>query len=107
MSEELYYIYSETLNNEYIERIHQMSYSSLSDNGMLQTFGFLIKRLYGTLQNCSCIFMAIYLFSQIGKFTKYSIKLIKKLLRRHLINSSDVFVIKGFTVLTLESIFNE
>ena len=29
-------IYSETLNNEYIERIHQMSYSSLSDNGMLQ-----------------------------------------------------------------------
>ena len=24
-----------TLNNEYIERIHQMSYSSLSDNGML------------------------------------------------------------------------
>ena len=27
--------YSETLNNEYIERIHQMSYSSLSDNGML------------------------------------------------------------------------
>ena len=31
-------IYSETLNNEYIERIHQMSYSSLSDNGMLQIF---------------------------------------------------------------------
>ena len=28
--------YSETPNNEYIERIHQMSYSSLSDNGMLQ-----------------------------------------------------------------------
>ena len=28
-------LYSETLNNEYIERIHQMSYSSLSDNGML------------------------------------------------------------------------
>ena len=27
--------YSETLNNEYIERIHQMSYSSLSDNGTL------------------------------------------------------------------------
>jgi len=23
--------YSETLNNEYIERIHQMSYSSISD----------------------------------------------------------------------------
>ena len=26
-----YLYYSETLNNEYIERIHQMSYSSLSD----------------------------------------------------------------------------
>ena len=35
--------YSETLNNEYNERIHQMSYSSLSDNGMLQIFSFLIK----------------------------------------------------------------
>ena len=42
--------------------------------------------------------MAIYLFSQILKFTKYSIKLIEKLSRRHLINSYDVFVIKGFTV---------
>ena len=41
--------------------------------------------------------MAIHLFSQILKFTKYSIKLIEKLSRRHLINSSDVFVIKGFT----------
>ena len=41
--------YSETLNKEYIERIHQMSYSSLSDNGMLQIFSFLIKWLYGTL----------------------------------------------------------
>ena len=41
--------YSETLDNEYIERIHQMSYSSLSDNGMLQIFSFLIKWLYGTL----------------------------------------------------------
>ena len=37
------WLYSETLNNEYIERIHQMSYSSLSDNGMLQIFSFLIK----------------------------------------------------------------
>ena len=36
-------IYSETLNNEYIERIHEMSYSSLSDIGMLQIFSFLIK----------------------------------------------------------------
>ena len=42
--------------------------------------------------------MSIYLFSQILKFTKYSIKLIEKLSRRHLINSFDVFVIKGFTV---------
>jgi len=41
--------------------------------------------------------MAIF-FLQILKFTKYSIKLIEKLSRRHLINSSDVFVIKGFTV---------
>ena len=42
--------------------------------------------------------MAIYLFLQILKFTKYIIKLIEKLSRRHLIKSSDVFVIKGFTV---------
>ena len=42
--------------------------------------------------------MAIYLFSQILKFTKYRIKLIEKLPKRHFINSSDVFVIKGFTV---------
>ena len=41
--------YSETLNNEYIKRIYQMSYSLLSDNGMLQIFSFLIKWLYGTL----------------------------------------------------------
>ena len=39
----VYGYYSETLNNEYIERIHQMSYSLLSDNGMLQIFSFLIK----------------------------------------------------------------
>jgi len=50
------------------------------------------------IYNCSRIFMAIYLFSQILKFTKYSIKLIEKLSKRHLINSSDVFVVKGFTV---------
>ena len=36
-------IYSETLNKEYIERIHQMSYSSLSDNKILQIFIFLIE----------------------------------------------------------------
>ena len=46
---EYYILYSETLNNEYIERIHQMPYSSLSDNGMLQIFSFLIKWLHGTL----------------------------------------------------------
>ena len=37
------FTYSETLNNESIERIYQMSYSSLSDNEMLQIFSFLIK----------------------------------------------------------------
>ena len=36
-------MYSETHNNEYIERVHQMSYSSLSDNGMLQIFSFFIE----------------------------------------------------------------
>ena len=46
--------------------------------------------------------MAIYLFSQILKFTLYSIKLIEKLTRRHLINTSDVFVIKGFIVSKLK-----
>ena len=43
-------------------------------------------------------FMDIYLFSQILRFTYNSIIHIKKLSRRHLINSSDVFIIKGFTV---------
>ena len=42
-SDTISFLYSETLNNEYIERIHQMSYSSLSDNEMLHTFSFLIK----------------------------------------------------------------
>ena len=42
--------------------------------------------------------MAIYLFSQILKLMSYSINLNEKLSRRHLINSSDVFVVKGFTV---------
>ena len=41
--------------------------------------------------------MAIYLFSQILKLTEDSIKLIENLSRRHLITSSDVFVIMGFT----------
>ena len=47
--------------------------------------------------------MAIYLFSQILKFT-YNINLIEKLSIRYLINSSDVFVIKGFTVFYPENI---
>ena len=51
--------------------------------------------------------MAIYLFLQILKFTKYIIKLIEKLSRRHLINSFDVFVIKGFTVLYEVSTFSK
>ena len=42
--------------------------------------------------------MVIYLFSQILKFTQYSIKLIEKLSRRHLINSFDVRLIYGLTV---------
>ena len=50
--------------------------------------------------------MAIYLFLQILKFTKYSIKLIKKLSRRHLINSSDAFIIMGFNVILKLSIGN-
>ena len=49
-----------TLNKLYIERIYQMSYSWLSDNEMLQIFSFLIKWLYGTLQNCFRILMAIF-----------------------------------------------
>ena len=46
---DIYLYFSETLNKEYIERIQQMSYSSVSDNGMLQIFSILIKWLYGTL----------------------------------------------------------
>ena len=52
--------YSETLNNEYIERIHQMSYSSLSDNGMLQILSFLLKwllELFKTVPAYSWIFI--------------------------------------------------
>ena len=43
------FMYSETLNNEYIQRIHQMSYSSLSDMECCKYLVFLIKWLYGTL----------------------------------------------------------
>ena len=42
---------SETLNNEYIERTHQMSYSSLSELECCRYLvnSFLLKRLYETL----------------------------------------------------------
>ena len=50
--------------------------------------------------------MAIYLYSQILKLTKYSIKLIEKFSRRHLINFSDVFVIKGLTVVFAQNEMN-
>ena len=68
-------MYSETLNSEYIESIHQMANSSLSDNEILQIFSVLIKWLYETLSNYnSRIFMAIYLFSQILRFTLITIE---------------------------------
>ena len=72
-----------------------MSYSSLSDNWMLQMFSFLIN----SLKLFPHIHGYLFIFAQILKFTSYSVKLIEKLSRRHLINSSDVFVNKGFTVL--------
>ena len=54
-------MYSETLNNEYIERIHQMSYSSLSDNGMLQIFSFFklndYMELFKTIRAYSWLFI--------------------------------------------------
>ena len=52
-------IYSETINNEYIERIHQMSYSSLSDNEMLQIFSFLndYMELFKTVPAYSWLFI--------------------------------------------------
>ena len=53
--------------------------------------------LYKTVPAKSWIF--IYFL----KVTKHSIKLVEKLPRRHLINSSDVFVIKGFTVVRGET----
>ena len=50
--------------------------------------------------------MAIYLFWQIMRFTPNSIEPIEKLLRRHLINSSDVFFTKGFTVFKYEKFYD-
>ena len=38
---------------------------------------------------------------------KFSMKLIEKMSRRHLINSSDVFVIKGFTVLIIKPVIQK
>ena len=55
-----YVYYSETLINEYIERIHQMSYSLLSDNGMLQIFSLELLKLFSNIHG--------YLFSQILRF---------------------------------------
>jgi len=46
---------------------------------------------------------AIYLFSQILKFTKYCIKLIEKLSRRHFINSFDVFVIRKVVFIAMDT----
>ena len=43
----------------------------------------------------------LFIFANTEIYVIYSIKLIEKLSRRHLINSSDVFVIKGFTVVRL------
>ena len=40
----------------------------------------------------------LFSFANTETYVIYSIKLIEKLSRRHLVNSSDVFVIKGFTV---------
>ena len=54
--------------------------------------------LFKTVPAYSWLF--IY-FANTEIYVIYSIKLIEKLSRRHLINSSDVFVIKGFTVCIL------
>ena len=43
----------------------------------------------------------LFIFANTEIYVKHYIKLIEKLSRRHLINSSDVFVIKGFTVYSL------
>jgi len=43
------------------------------------------------------------IFANTEIYVIYSIKLIEKLSFRHLINSSDVLVIKGFTVRTLKT----
>ena len=43
------YIYSETLNKEYIERIYQMSFSKSPDIRMPQIVSFFIEYLYGAL----------------------------------------------------------
>ena len=44
-----------------------------------------------------------YFFANTEIYVIFSIKLIEKLSRRHLINSSDVFVIKDFTVIFFEN----
>ena len=42
----------------------------------------------------------LVIFANTEVYVINSIKLIEKLSRRHLINSSDIFVIKGFTIHT-------
>ena len=45
----------------------------------------------------------LFFFANTEIYVIFSIKLIEKLSRRHLINSSDVFVIKDFTVIFFEN----
>ena len=40
----------------------------------------------------------LFIFANTEIYVIYNIKFIEKLSRRHLIDSSDVFIIKGFTV---------
>ena len=40
----------------------------------------------------------LFIFANTEIYVIYSLRLIEKMSRRHLINSSDVFVVKGFTV---------
>jgi len=87
----IYLIQLNPINMPYIERIHQMSYSSLSDNWNVADIYSLKKWFYGALLNCSRILMAIFF---IFANTEISVKKYKthcKLSRRHLINSFHVW----------------
>ena len=61
-------LYSETLNKSYIERIHQMLYSSLSDNGMLQIFSFFFK--LSSLKLFMHIHGHLFIFENTGIYEK-------------------------------------